>query len=99
MPAGSVPKTAYKENYHYIYILAYDSLSASAKRKIKVIPEPCGHRDIPPAPIIADRGGKIGLPEVIHKLKAHNPCGAPGYIGITREITVDLKCEQDCGKR
>ena len=53
---------------------------------------------MPSAPEFRHAFGKIGLAEVVHQGKAHDPCRALCDQGIGAEIAVDLKAEHKGGK-
>ena len=92
-PVGSVPESTDKEypnGIPYYLGLAY---STAAKRYIHIIPEPCGERDVPPAPKLGYVAAEIRHVEVTHQLDAEQLGCAYGYVGISRKITVYLESE------
>ena len=71
-PGGSMPKTADGKCNQEVNVLSEFSLSVSAQRYLKIIPEPGTQGYVPAMPEVADAVRKIGRIKVLGQLKAHN---------------------------
>ena len=67
------------------------------ERDEDIIPQPGAEGNMPPAPEIAHRLGKIGAVEVFHQVDAQDAGGADGDIAVSRKIDVDLEAEGQHG--
>ena len=78
--------------------------AAATQGNIDVIAEPCGERDMPTPPKLRYVATEIRYVEVAHQVYAEQLGGAYGYVGIAREIAVNLNgeqhgCEEECATR
>jgi len=60
-----------------------------------MVSEPVGERDVPAAPKIRDRNGKVWLAEVWGELNPKKFGCAEGDVGVPGEVSIDLKREGD----
>src|SRR5439155_26830991 len=67
----------------------------TAEADVKIIAQPGRKADVPAAPEFADAGGGVRQVEIEHDIEAENAGRAARDIGITGEVTIDLKCEGD----
>ena len=85
-----MPQTAEGEGEQHKQALPGRSPPVAPQRDVYILPKPAGQGDVPPLPKLGDRAGKIGPLEVGHQLYAHHSSTAPGNVGVTAEIAVNL---------
>ena len=94
---AAVPEAADQKGEKKIQAVPKTSRPAAAKRNIHIIPKPGGQGDVPAAPELPDRKGKVGISEIGCKLHAKEPRTADGDIRIAGKITVNLDGEHHRG--
>ena len=115
-PVGTVPEARQQEDNERIandngflvrlsvaYAVGYDR-AAATQRDIDVIAEPCGERDMPTPPKLRYVATEIGYVEVAHQSDTEQLGCAYGYVGVAREVAVNLNgeqhgCEEECAAR
>ena len=59
--------------------------------KIEIIPEPAGQRDMPPAPVLADAFGQVGVVEVLRQIQPEEAADADGHIAVAGKVKIQLQ--------
>ena len=85
------------------YAVGYGG-AAATQRDIDVIAEPCGERDMPTPPKLRYVATEIRNVKVAHQFDTEQLGRAYGYVGVAREVAVNLYgeqhgCEQECAAR
>lgn len=115
-PVGTVPEARQQEDNERIanddgfpvrlfvaYAVGYGG-AAATQGDIDVIAEPCGERDMPTPPKLRYVATEIRYVEVAHQFDTEQLGCAYGYVGVAREVAVNLNgkqhgCEQECAAR
>ena len=98
-PIRAVPETAQEENDESVPNDFPFTHSAAAQRDIHIIPKPSRQRNMPPAPKLSNVPAEIRHIEVPHQLNAEQLGRSYGYVGIAREVAIDLESEEDGCKK
>ena len=64
--------------------------AVAAEGYVEVVAQPVGEGDVPAAPEVGGVLCLVGRVEVLWQVEAHQHCHADGYVGIAREVGVDL---------
>ncbi len=115
-PVGTVPEARQQEDNERIanddgfpvrlfvaYAVGYGG-AAATQGDIDVIAEPCGERDMPTPPKLRYVATEIRNVKVAHQFDTEQLGRAYGYVGVAREVAVNLYgeqhgCEQECAAR
>ena len=98
-PIGTMPEAAQKEDHKSVPNDFSFAHSATAQGDINIIPKPSRQGNVPPAPKLSNVPTEIRHVEITHQFYAEQLGRAYGYVGITREITVNLESEEDGSKK
>lgn len=98
-PIGSMPKAGKKEDDKSVADDFPFPDARAAKRNIDIIAEPRCERNMPTTPELGYVTREIGIVEVAHEFDAEEFSGSDSYVRISGEIAVDLKGEEDRGKK
>ena len=64
--------------------------AVAAEGYVEVVAQPARERHVPAAPEVGGVLCLVGRVEVLWQVEAHQHCHADGYVGIAREVGVDL---------
>ncbi len=65
-------------------------MAVAAEGYVEVVAQPVGERHVPAAPEVGGIGGFVGRVEVGGQVEAHHHGHADGYVGVAREVGIDL---------
>ena len=88
--ARSVPEPRHRKNNQNVEVFSPCAPPVSAKRNIKIIPEPGGQRNMPVPPEFRNRRRQIRRSKILHHPETQDPCRADGDRRIPGKITVNL---------
>ena len=93
-PVRAVPKSAESEDDERVAHRLPLAVAAAAEGDIDVVHKPRVERDVPATPELGDVTGEVGDVEVAHETHAEEFRRTDGDVGVAREVTVDLKREE-----
>ena len=90
-PVGPVPEAGQEHGDRQVANRLPLCAPVASQRDVKVIPEPGGEGNMPAAPEVRGIPGKIRETEILHQVNAQKLGGAPGDVGVTGKIAIDLE--------
>ena len=94
-PIRAMPETTQEENNKSVPDDLCLRNTAAAQGDVDVVAKPCRERDVPSSPKLGDVAAEIRHVEVTHQFDTEQLGRTDGYVGITREVPVDLEGEED----
>ena len=89
-PPRPVPEAAEEHRQQQVPIRDRGTAPAAAERDVQVVAQPARERDVPAAPEILQRHGRVGRVEVERELEAEQEGDADGDVRVAGEVGIDL---------